>query len=461
MQPNTDLLSPLTTLGYRPVARLRARHAREITGSPWGVGCETLDRDYVDFAHTGQHLGELGAKRVRLQAGWAKCERVPGQYDWAWLDVIVDSCIEQGVTPWLQISYGNPAWPGGGGIGLAQGIPTSPEALAAWDRWAHALVAHYRGRVTHYEIWNEPDLFGAVPPEAYTAFFIRTAEQVRAADEQAQIIGLALCHNEGYAGEFLACLARAGARDLLDEITWHMYPHIPEQEVDMGDKIARLCQRHGYGDLPIHQGETGAPSDTVQVGALSHILWNERKQAVWDLRRLLAHHASGRAMSLFTLGDIYYNQDSGALFAGRNPKGLLCLLPDLSVAYRKPSYFAAQHIFSIFDEAWPLRSLAEHPGRYPQPVKAHAWRRAADPAPSLLAWWQCDAPPECLAPPLTLIGLDALEVRDPVLVDFMSGIVFEKPAHFENAAAAWWASLPCSDSPLALAEREVLPLKPL
>jgi len=30
--------------------------------------------------------GPLGAKRIGFQAGWAKCEKRPGVYDWAWLD---------------------------------------------------------------------------------------------------------------------------------------------------------------------------------------------------------------------------------------------------------------------------------------------------------------------------------------------------------------------------------------
>ncbi len=462
MKPDSDLVAPLITLGYRPVARLRPRHAREIASSPWGIGCETLDRDYADFAHTGPHLGALGAKRARLQAGWAKCEPVPGgAYDWAWLDAIVDGCLAQGVRPWLQISYGHPGYPGGGGIGLAQGIPASPEALAANARWARALVERYRGRVTHYELWNEPDLFGAITPEAYTDYFILLAGQVRAADPAAKIIGLALCHQEAYGDAFLARLAAAGRRDLLDEVTFHGYPHIPEQGVDLGDKLVASLARHGFPALPVHQGETGAPSEKVVVGALKDIPWNERKHAAWNTRRCLAHHAAGYAMSLFQLSDMYYTARSGALFEGRNPKGLLCIRPDLTVAFRKAAYFAAQHLFSVIDGAYPLRRLPAHPARSAVPLAAHAWKREQDAAPGLLVWWRTEAPPELLAPALTPVALEPLPLREPVLVDFLSGLVFERPEVFAPAPAAWWAHLPAADSPLAVAERSSLPLAPL
>jgi polysaccharide biosynthesis protein PslG len=462
MKPDSDLVAPLLTLGYTPVARLRPRHAREIATSPWGVGCETLDRDYTNFANTGTHLGELGAKRARLQGGWAKCEPVAGgEYQWAWLDAIVDGCISEGVRPWIQLSYGHPGYPGGGGVGLAQGIPVSPEALVANARWATALVARYRGRVTHYEIWNEPDLFGAVTPSAYAEYFVRLASAVRASDPEAKTVGLALCHNVEYGDAFLAALAATGRRDLLDELTYHAYPHIPEHGVDIGDQLAASLARHGYDRLPVHQGETGAPSDKVVVGALKDIAWNERKQAAWNTRRCLAHHAAGRAMSLFQLSDMYYDKGAGALFEGRNPKGLLCIRPDLTVAYRKPAYFAAQHVFSVFDGAYPLRRLAAHPARATVPLAAHAWSRSGAGAPDLLVWWRTEAPPELLTPPPTPVSLDPIPLREPVLVDFLSGFVFSAPKVFVGAPEAWWANLPAIDAPLGVAERDALPLRAL
>ena len=464
MQPDSTLVPALVSLGYTPTARLRPRPAREIPGSPWGIGCETLDRDYADFTQLSPHLGDLGAKRARLQAGWAKCEPHPGQpYAWAWLDAIVDDCLAQGVQPWLQLSYGHPGYPGGGGIGLAQGLPSSLTALAAMARWVHALVTRYRGRVTHYEIWNEPDLDleTVITPGAYAGFFAHLATQVRSADPAAKTIGLALCHNAAFGDAFLAELAARNQRALLDELTYHTYPHRPEDSVDLGDQLAASLVRHGFPALSVHQGETGAPSDQVQVGALKDLLWNEHKQAVWNLRRLLAHHAAGRAMSLFQLADMHYSAQAGALFTGRNPKGLLCIRPDLTVAYRKPAYFAAQHVFTVWDDGFPLRRLAPHPVRASAPLTAYAWSRTADSSPVLLGWWRHDLPPACLPPTVTPVGLDPVPLTDPVLVDFLSGLVFSPPAIFAGAPAAWWAHLPAFDSPLALAERSCLPLRPL
>src|SRR5690606_15708994 len=180
MHADTSLIPMLMKWGFRPAGRLRPRTAREIGVSPWSIGCETIDRGYVDFAHTGPHLGDLGATQARVQAGWARCDpRGTGAFDWAWLDAIVEGCSVQGVRPWLQASYGNPVIEGGGGIGLAQGIPTSPAALLRWDEWVGAMVERYGDRVETWEIWNEPDNHAAMTAEQYTASYIRTASLIR------------------------------------------------------------------------------------------------------------------------------------------------------------------------------------------------------------------------------------------------------------------------------------------
>lgn len=467
MQPLHDLVAPLADRGYIPAARLRTRSALEISGSPWSIGLETMDRGYVDFDAITSHLGELGAKYARVQAGWARCEPIAGQlYDWSWLDTIVEGCIRQGITPWLQTSYGNPAYSGGGGSGLSQALPSSPEALVAWDQWIDAAVARYGDRVTTWEIWNEPDNHGVIPPETYASFFIRTATRLRATQPHASIVGLALSGHgaDNYAGRFLSALSAAGHADLLDELCFHFYPHNPDDQFDTVADLARLLARHAPHVI-LRQGETGAPSECVRFMALGEHLWNERKQAAWNLRRLLAHHARGLKMNLFQIADMYYEPHDGALFSGYNPKGQLRIRPDKTVAYRKPSYFAVQHVFTVFDNAFPLQALVPIHGRFDTRVSAYAWQRTTSAAPDLFAWWRSDAPPSLSAPdlkaPFPSVGLSPAALADPVLVDFLSGIVFTVPASLSAGNQAAWADLPCAETPLALAERATLSLRSL
>lgn len=89
-------ITPTTGVDLPVIGRLATRAASEIASSPWSIGGETLDRDFAVYEHYKRYLGPLGAKAIRLQAGWAKCERQPGVYDFAWLDAIVDVALPRG-----------------------------------------------------------------------------------------------------------------------------------------------------------------------------------------------------------------------------------------------------------------------------------------------------------------------------------------------------------------------------
>lgn len=218
------------SVNFPLLGKLKPRSAKEIASSSWSVGGETLDRDFGVYANYKRFLGPLGAKAIRLQAGWAKCETKPGIYDFAWLDEVANDAIAQEVQPWLGVSYGNRLYPEGGGTGLGGALPKSPQTLAAWDNWVRAVVRRYQDRVNEWELWNEPDL-GPSPADEYAEFFIRTAEIIRAEQPKARLFGLALAHKLPYAESFLARIHQRGKLALIDAITVHGYPHIPALDI--------------------------------------------------------------------------------------------------------------------------------------------------------------------------------------------------------------------------------------
>ena len=89
--------SPLR-VEMKRIGTLRPRSADEIKGSSWTLGCECLDRDFTDFDQYKDYIVPLGIKEIRLFAGWAKCERKPGVFDFAWLDHCVDWANEHNIN---------------------------------------------------------------------------------------------------------------------------------------------------------------------------------------------------------------------------------------------------------------------------------------------------------------------------------------------------------------------------
>src|SRR5688500_1940826 len=81
---------PTTGIGLPVLGKVHPRAALEIPASRWwSIGGEVMDRDFTIYDHFKKYIGPLGAKSIRLQAGWAKCEKQPGVYSWQWLDAIV------------------------------------------------------------------------------------------------------------------------------------------------------------------------------------------------------------------------------------------------------------------------------------------------------------------------------------------------------------------------------------
>lgn len=440
------------------LGEVRPRAAKEIAGSTWSVGAETLDRDYAIYRNYRDYLGPLGAKHLRVQAGWAKCERERGVYAWDWLDEVVNDALAQGVQPWLEIGYGNRLYAGGGGTGLGDGLPSSPEALEAWDRWVKALVARYQDRVRTWEIWNEPDLSSPSAPtaDAYASLFLRTASLVRALQPDSRIIALAMVGKIEYADQFLRVVQAQGRLDLVDIITIHGYPRNPDDTTNI-DRLNAVIAKYGRA-IEVRQGESGAPSQRQQQFALRDISWTENLQAKWNLRRMLAHRGRDVAFNLFTLSDLhytYYHREPGNALR-MNYKGLLATNPDRTIARPKLAYRAAQHVFAVFDDT--LQRLVDYPFTTTA-LRGLALTGYEQAGAQVVAFWFHDAPPSD-ANGVTLIDVTLPKGRftEPVLVDLLTGRVHAvRPDMWKQGEdGVTFANLPAYDAPLLIAERRVL-----
>ena len=456
---------------------VRPRSASEVGPSNWTLGCEVLDRDFADWDAYRDYLAPLGLKSIRLQAGWAKCERVRGAYDFAWLDHIVDDALSLGLDPILETGYGNPVYPGGGGWDLGAGFPTSPEALAAWDAWVDALANHFQGRVRDWFMWNEPDISpndGSAPktPQQIAAFNVRTARLVKRAVPDARIAGLSLARNRPeYLEECLRALGRD--TDLFDWFIYHGYQAAPESSYENVEAqkavVARLAPR-----ARLRQGENGCPSEMAKVFALKFYAWSEYSQAKWDLRRMLGDFGHDVESSIFTICDFNH--------LGReiNRKGLLRADENHRVIGIKRAYYAVQNLASVFGGA-----RAPEGPRLAAPdasLSTYAFR-ARSGAP-LLAFWthgrdfaqpeavgdapgiHAPAPDRRILPyerpgdsfetrPAVLEHIGGEPLRDPVWCDLLTGRIhaFPRKDVVPCRDRVRYLDVPVYDSPCLLAER--------
>ena len=440
--------------GFQRLGKIKPRAAKDITSSSWSIGGETLDRDFGLYASYKKFLGPLGAKAIRLQAGWAKCETKPGVYEFAWLDEVVNDAVAQGVQPWLEVSYGNKLYPDGGGTGLGGALPKSAQALAAWDNWVRAAVRRYQDRVNEWEVWNEPDL-GPSPAEEYAEFFIRTAEVIRGEQPKARIYALALAHKVPYAESFLERVHQRGKLAFIDAITVHSYPNNPDDTRNI-DQLRTIIAQHGH-PITVRQGETGATSKYQENFALKKLPMTETIQAKWNLRRMLAHHGKDVPFNLFTMVDLHYRW-GGKL--DMNYKGLLASREDQTVAYAKPAYFAAQTVFAVFDDSLVRLTNFTSTASVTNAIAAFAYAsKTGDQAVTL--WFKGAMPSDSNSKTLVDFTFHASSFTTPVYADLRAGEVYSIPqANWSRAGdGVVLRQIPVYDSPILIAEQGVLPLE--
>ena len=434
--------------GLKEIGRLAVRDAKDIKSSKWSVGCETMDRDYADWNAYKHLLAPLGAKHGRLFSGWAKTEQEKGVYDFAWLDVQVREMAAMGVKPWICLSYGNPVWGSDFRLGMrVKQVTDSPEAFAAWLRYCTACVERYKDVVDEWEIWNEPFNQG---PE-YAEMFYRTAKAIRAVQPEAKCFCTAITLPGDYKC-VLEKLKENNALDLGSYFIYHPYDANPDTSyVKFAEPLRKLVKSYS-GAFDIMQGEVGCPSQLEFAHALNQIEWTEYSQAKWNLRRAIGDAARSIPSSVFTMIDLQY------MFMLQS-FGLVRSNTLKEFVYRRPSYFAMQNVYAIFDDDTLPQShnVVKLAGR---DVACSHFKRFGQ---SWRFYWFCGERPDSglSFTPVTLEIPEKLE--RPVWIDMITGRVFEIPAD----SVSWkegvmtLKAVPLWDSPVAVVSRRAVTLAAL
>ncbi|MBR3086736.1 MAG: beta-galactosidase [Kiritimatiellae bacterium] len=468
-------VSPLDP-GFPLLGRLRARGAREVGCSNWTIGCEVLDRDFANFWEYCEFVEPLGIQTVRLQAGWAKCEKVPGAFDFKWLDDIVDYLRAKGLDIILETSYGNPVHEGAGGWDLSGGIPSTDNGLAAWDRWIDALSKHFAGRVRVWAMWNEPDNNRSVnTPGKVAAFNRRTALGIRKNIPDARLQGLSLGGNDPeYFEACLQALAATGDVDLFETYVYHGYELAPERSYPMVEAKKSILAKYS-SKARLRQGENGCPSEMIDFFALWRNPWSEFSQAKWNMRRMLGDFAHGIESSVYTMSDFSHN---GAEIHSPNNKGLIRANSNRETIAVKRAYYSVQNVAGVFD-ATVERDLSGRAACTDSTVSLlPCVKTLPDGRVSpLFAFWThghvarkddwtqvttadlvLDRPGDSFETRPIVFEWSGPPLRDPVWVDLLAGRVwsFPKENQLVHSAGVTFVGIPVYDSPCLLAERAAI-----
>ncbi len=439
---------------------LEKRASREIAESPWGMDFITIGDD-IGLPLLLERIGESGVKWARVRAGWSSVERsAKGNYDWRQMDEIVEGMTRHGIRMFMQTGGSNRLYheyP----RGYSYPPTRVPEALDGYCAYVRRLVERYGDRVTHYEIYNEPNIrnFWRPDPDAkeYGLLVQRAGEAVHSVKRDAKVIAGVLAGagdaQTEYARQFMEY---PGVLDHMDILCYHPYNPHPELSSERVAAMRKALHALKPG-LPFMQGECGCPSSGDTIHFRGDAPWGYTVQSKWLLRRLLTDRLDGAMICTYFLNVEF----RGTLAAGDpttregyNTKGLI----QHTTWAPKPAFYTLQNLVAAIDGSCkPVQENVEieitdpgifygigpHEDRFPCVPWHAAMRRNGSP---LCAYWLPWRPQEIIKPATVRITWPGVSWNEPVYLDFISGEIREAVRRGDAL------EVPLADYPLLLTE---------
>jgi hypothetical protein len=278
---------------------LPSRHPREVdvaqtarmAALPTTIGFHDPDSYFMTDADVNQTFDKMlqtGVKNVRLMIPWAGAEPVQNQFDWTNVDRTVNAAVARNMAV-IGIINASPAWAVAPGVPAISGRPASP---AQYADFCEKVAARYRGKVSAYEVWNEPNgaqFFAPVPdPPGYTELLKAAYPKIKAADPNATVIG-------GVVGSvvdwgtwlinpvsFVQQMYDAGAKNFMDALSFHPYHYsvkfsdgyaIANSPLDQTVALRRIMVANGDASKKIWATEYGEPmTATDEAGQAAYIM---------------------------------------------------------------------------------------------------------------------------------------------------------------------------------------------
>jgi polysaccharide biosynthesis protein PslG len=181
----------------------------------------------------------LGVNTVRVVIPWAAIKPAqPGSPletlfppDWDKMDFIVQEAQDRGFAV-LGVLNATPYYGGQDGKGCLGCVGVAPDPTAFAD-FAAEVADRYKGAISAYEVWNEPNSYKswspAVDPEAYTEVLKAAYTAIKSADPNATVVAGVLGAVISFGGftmdpvSFVKAMYADGAKGFFDALSYHPY----------------------------------------------------------------------------------------------------------------------------------------------------------------------------------------------------------------------------------------------
>jgi hypothetical protein len=226
------------------------------------------------LARSMEVLSQCGVKWIRAWWGWGMCEKTEGTFDFTEFDrqfSTVTTGTGMRIMPILLRYYSQyeQKWAGPVTPRAIQEYP-DPKVLPEWKVFCGKVAERYKGRITAYELWNEPTMGsspnGVLTPQQYADLLNNTTPAIREYDPKAKIVGFA-----GVPLDYMEKTLKLGVAPLMDVISEHSYSQLELPEINLPKRTKELqaILAANGAKKPIWHTEQGLSGDDDGYSAMT------------------------------------------------------------------------------------------------------------------------------------------------------------------------------------------------
>ncbi len=264
-------------------------------------GIAAKPQSYSDPDAYCDHVIASGVKWIRLAPEWGSIETAKGVYNATYLaklDNIVNRLTGEGVNILWILCYTAPWASSQPGLPWPDVTRHKPASWSDWGDYVTFIVSRYDGKISHWEVWNEPDHLGFWKSSVadYHALLETAHARIKAVNPFNVVLlgGLAMTTGTTTSyglGTFFDQLMDMGAGAHFDLVNYHAYGNYA-RHLALYRGMMDVINKHAIQAKPIWITETGystegdpsrepMKADMVDQIHLGNLRWENVERYFW------------------------------------------------------------------------------------------------------------------------------------------------------------------------------------